>query len=146
VFITLSARRISSELVIVARSTSPETVDKLEIAGADRVVSPFEIGGRRMAMAALRPLAADVFDTLATRSPDGRRIAEVVVSEGSPLARHAVHEFNLEEGVRILAISKKGGELLVTPANDTVIELGDAVMLVGPNAQLERFEGGNKQK
>jgi voltage-gated potassium channel len=71
VFITLSARRINPNLVIVARSTSSETVDKLEIAGADRVVSSFEIGCRRMAMAALRPLAVDVFDSLAEGSSDG---------------------------------------------------------------------------
>ncbi len=144
VFITLSARRISPELVIVARSTSPETVDKLEIAGANRVVSPFEIAGRRMAMAALRPLAVDVFDSLAIGSRDGQRIAEVVVTADSPLARHVVREFNFKEGIRILAIAKKDGELLVTPPNDTAIELGDAVMLVGPNAQLEKLEGRSK--
>lgn len=141
VFVTLSARRINPRITIVARSTLPETVHKLEIAGADRVVSPFEIAGRRMAMAALRPLAADVFDTLATGSHRGRRIAEVVVTDDSPLARHIVRDISPEEGIRVLAIAKKSGDLLVTPPDDTVIELGDAVMLVGPNALLEKLEG-----
>ena len=94
--------------MIVARITSPETINKLEIAGAGRVVSPFEIGGRRMAMATLRPLAVDVFDSLAEGSDHARRIAEVVVTEDSPLAAPAVREFTADDGVRILAIAKKG--------------------------------------
>ena len=141
VFVTLSARRINPSITIVARSTSPETVHKLEIAGADRVVSPFEIAGRRMAMAALRPLAADVFDSLSRGSHHGRRIAEVVANEESPIVNRVVRDINSDEGVRVLAIAKRDGDLLVTPPYDTAVELGDAVMLVGPNAQLEKLEG-----
>ena len=144
VFVTLSARRINPGITIVARSTSPETVHKLEIAGADRVVSPFEIAGRRMAMAALRPLAVDVFDSLAQGSKHGRRISEVVVTGDSPIVNRVVRDINSDEGVRVLAIAKKDGDLLVTPPYDTAVELGDAVMLVGPNAQLEKLEGRNK--
>ena len=144
VFVTLSARRINPGISIVARSTSPETVDKLEIAGADRVVSPFEIAGRRMAMAALRPLAADVFDTLARGSKQGRRISEVVATDDSPIVNRVVREINSDEGVRVIAIAKKDGDLLVTPPFDTAVELGDAVMLVGPNEQLEKLEGRGK--
>ena len=144
VFVTLSARRINPGISIVARSTSPETVQKLEIAGADRVVSPFEIAGRRMAMAALRPLAVDVFDSLSVGSGQGRRIAEVVVTGDSPIANRVVRDIISDEGVRVLAIAKKDGDLLVTPPYDTAVELGDAVMLVGPNAQLEKLEGRGK--
>ncbi len=141
VFVTLSARRINPNMTIVTRSTSPETVDKLEIAGANRVVSPFEIAGRRMAMAAIRPMAVDVLDSLAQSSRHGRRIAEVLVTDNSPIANHVVRDINSDDGIRVLAIANKDGDLLVTPPYDTTVHAGDAVMLVGPNEQLEKLEG-----
>ena len=141
VFITLSARRINPSITIVARSTSPETVDKLKIAGANRVVSPSEIAGRRMAMGALRPHAVDVFDTLSERSPHGQRIAEVVVTDDSPLCGHVVRDIHSEAGVHILAIAKRTGDLLVTPTEGEPVELGDAVMLVGPDEHPGKLEG-----
>lgn len=141
VFITLSARRINPSIPIVARSTSPETVDKLKIAGANRVVSPSEIAGRRMAMGALRPLAVDVFDTLSERSPHGQRIAEVVVTDDSPLCGCVVRDIHSEAGVHILAIAKRTGDLLVAPTEGEPIELGDAVMLVEPDEHLGKLEG-----
>ena len=141
VFITLSARRINPSITIVARSTSPETVAKLKIAGANRVISPSEIAGRRMAMGAQRPLAVDVFDTLSERSPHGQRIAEVVVTDDSPLCGCVVRDIHSEAGVHILAIAKRTGDLLVAPTEGEPIELGDAVMLVEPDEHLGKLEG-----
>jgi voltage-gated potassium channel len=59
-FITLSARGLSSDLVITARACTPGVEVKLRRAGANRVVSPHSIGARRMAMLALHPAAVDV--------------------------------------------------------------------------------------
>ena len=44
-FITLSARDINPNLKIVSRAEKPETVQKLLRAGADKVISPTQIGG-----------------------------------------------------------------------------------------------------
>ena len=51
--ITLSARHLNSKLFIVARANHTETEVKLKLAGATRVVSPYTIGGQRMADVAL---------------------------------------------------------------------------------------------
>jgi voltage-gated potassium channel len=49
VFVVLSARKINPSLHIVARASSDESAAKLEIAGADRTLSPYAVGGRRLA-------------------------------------------------------------------------------------------------
>lgn len=53
VYISLTARGLNPDLLIVARASSPDAEDKLRRAGADRVVSPYDIGGRHMAQTAI---------------------------------------------------------------------------------------------
>ncbi len=49
VYVTLSARALRPDLVIIARARSEDSVAKLYRAGADHVVNPQLIGGRQMA-------------------------------------------------------------------------------------------------
>ena len=64
VFVTLSARSLNPKLHIIARASETESERKLKKAGADRVISPYLIAGRRMAATALRPIASDFLDTI----------------------------------------------------------------------------------
>jgi len=62
VFIALSARGPNPDLVIVSRADAAETESKLLRAGATRVVSPYTIGGRRLALSVTRPLISDFYE------------------------------------------------------------------------------------
>ena len=53
VYISLTARGLNPKLHIVARASSSDAEDKLRRAGADQVVSPYDIGGRHMALTAI---------------------------------------------------------------------------------------------
>src|SRR5262249_23407775 len=61
-YTTLSARLLNDKLFIVARVEDPQAEQKMVRAGADRVVSPYQIGGERMAQAVLRPTVVDFLD------------------------------------------------------------------------------------
>ncbi len=141
VLITLTASSVKPGINIVARADDAETRDKLIMAGAARVVTPYRIGGRRMALSAIRPMAVDLFDDIADRSRAGSRISEIEVAEGSPLAGAAVEDVSAAHRVRVLAVSKPDGGLAVTPEDGTKIKPGDVVMLVGPDSRLARLEG-----
>jgi voltage-gated potassium channel len=64
VMVTLTSRGYNKNLKIVTRSNSPESESKLYKAGADKVISPTMIGGRRMVTALLKPASVDFIDTL----------------------------------------------------------------------------------
>src|SRR3712207_5487110 len=70
VFVVLSAHKLNPKLHIVARTGSDESAAKLEIAGADRTLSPYAIGGRRLASLATQPVVVDFLD-VATRAEEG---------------------------------------------------------------------------
>ena len=134
VVITLTASAINPELNIVARADDAETREKLTMAGADRVVTPYRIGGRRMALSAIRPMAVDFFDDIVDPSRAGPRISEIEVLQGSPLAGMTVAGFAQENDARVLALCRRDGAILFTPDAATVMEPGDGVIVLGTGA------------
>ena len=141
-YITMSARLLSEKLFIVARSEEAEAETKLMRAGANRVVSPYVIGGQRMALAVLRPNVMD-FIELATRSDYLElQIEEAQVQAGSALAGRSLKESRLRQelGIIIVAIKKPDGKMLFNPAPEMVIEAADVLITLGHRDQLDRLE------
>jgi Kef-type K+ transport systems, predicted NAD-binding component len=64
VYITLSARALNPGLFIISRGGRPDSTRRLELAGANRVISPYRMAGHRMAELAVHPALVDVLDTL----------------------------------------------------------------------------------
>jgi len=64
VYVTLAARVMNPDILIVARAGQLDTESKMKRAGADRVVSPYFISGSRMAAMALKPVACQFLDTV----------------------------------------------------------------------------------
>src|SRR5215212_7268270 len=107
VFVVLSARQLNPGLHIVARASSDESAAKLEIAGADRTLSPYAVGGRRLASLATQPLIVDFLD-IVTRGEKGLefRLEEFGVPKESPLANHTIGKLKIgaKTGAMVLAI------------------------------------------
>ena len=98
VFVTLSARKLNPNLHIVARGSSDESAAKLEIAGADRTLSPYAVGGRRLASLATQPLVVDFLD-IVTRGEKGIefRLEEFEVPKDSAITDRTIGELKIRE-------------------------------------------------
>ncbi len=141
-FITMSARLINERLAIVARAEGEGADVKLRRAGASRVVSPYTIGGHRVAQAVLRPNAMD-FIELATRTGHLElQIEEVAVGTGSALVGQSIKASPVrsELGIIIVAVKKPGAKMAFNPAPDTALEAGDVLITLGHRQQLDRLE------
>ncbi len=134
VVITLTASAINPDLNIVARADDAETAEKLTMAGAGRVVTPYRIGGRRMALSAIRPMAVDFFDDIVDPSRAGSRVSEIEVLQGSPIAGMTVAKFTAADDTRVLALCKSDGSIMFTPEAGTVMEPGDGVIVLDMGA------------
>ena len=139
----LSARKINPSLHIVARASSDESAAKLEIAGADRTLSPYAVGGRRLASLATQPLIVDFLDVV-TRGEKGIefRLEEFGVPKESPLANHTIAELQIGEktGAMVLAIRTSEGRFDTTPSAQDVICTGDTLIVLCARDQVDRFE------
>ena len=139
-FITLSARELCPDLFIEARSSGPEFEKKLRRAGADRIISPHAIGGRRMAMLALRPAVVDFIDTVTYRSGRELQLENVVVASGSSLIGQTMEQARSKNGITVLAIRKKSGKLLANPPGEEIIEEGNRLIVIGTKKRLAALE------
>jgi len=137
-YIVLTAKALNPRLFVVARAGQAATATPMLRAGADRVISPYSIGGRRMALSALQPLVVDFIDTLAAGHHGEQILAELEASKESGLAGMTIEGcFQSCPGATILALQKASGAIQVGPRGTTVLELGDRLIVLGYEVDLE---------
>jgi voltage-gated potassium channel len=141
-YATMSARLLNDKLYIVARVEDPNSEKKLLRAGANRVVSPYRIGGGRIVHAVLRPTVVD-FIELATKTEHfDLQIEETQVSAGSSLAGTTVLKSGVRSNLKIIivAIKKAPGHMIFNPAPETLIEAGDILVAIGHREHLDQLD------
>ena len=141
-YITMTARLLNDKLLIVARAEDEAAEKKLKRAGANRVVSPYAIGGQRVAQAVLRPAVMD-FIELATKSEHLElQIEETEIAAGSSLAGQSLKDSAVRQdlGIIIVAIKKPGGRMIFNPEPAIILEPGDLLITLGHRQQLDRLE------
>ena len=133
VYIVLTARSLNPRLFIVARSSYPDSVAKLQRAGANRVVSPYTTSGIRMAALALQPAVVDVLDIVSGGTTT--TIEELVVPANveGPLTAGTLRR----SGAALLAIRSSDGAIHVSPQDRYALRPEDVVVAMGSREQLE---------
>jgi voltage-gated potassium channel len=141
VYITLSARALNPKLFIVARAATAEAEHKLTIAGANRVISPYILGGRSMAGHALRPAVMDFLDVLVHSDELELWIEDIAVKPGSALDGVQLGAADLREtaGITILAVRHADGKMQVNPKSELTLHAGDTLIALGRHDDLERL-------
>ena len=140
-YVTLSAKSLKPDIFVVARVDNEESEAKLKRAGADRTMSPYGVGGRRLAMMTLKPLVVDFVDTTMDRQGHEFTLEDVKIVKGSSIDGITVKEsLRRISGAHILAIKKKSGHLITNPSLETILESGDELVLMGTRDQLKGLE------
>ncbi len=135
-YIALTARSLNPRIFIVARAGSDAAEARLRTAGADRVISPYRISGRRMALAAVQPMILDFVDFLATqRDGNAGVLAEIVVDE--TLAGRTIADAFADDAIRVLGLARSGDPIVVGPGGSVRLQSGDQLMIYGTQAAIE---------
>ena len=148
VFITLTARGLNPNLVILARGESPSTEKKLRLAGADHVVLPSSVSGHRMANLITHPTADDVLAQKGERSALNELLAqinlqmdELLIKQNSQLLGKTIGELEIRgKGTFIVvALRRDGGTTITHPNPSLVLNLGDTLILLGHQGDIPKF-------
>lgn len=131
VYVVLSARMLAPDLQIVARAGDLRAVEKLQHAGAARVVSPFTSGAEKMARFMLSPSVEDFLE-FADPGGQGLELADIHILPGSRYVGETLDGTGLRaRGVLVVGLRRSGGESHLAPAGDHRIEVGDSLFLFG---------------
>jgi voltage-gated potassium channel len=141
-FTTMSARLLNAKLNIVARVEDAPSEQKLLRAGANRVVSPYQIGGTRVAHAVVKPTVVDFIDLTSRTEHIELQMEESKVEQGSMLVGRSLRDSRLgaDHHVIIVAIKKPSGKMSFNPAPETMLEAGDILVAMGSRDHLANLE------
>lgn len=143
VMVTLSARALNSNLLIVSRAGAEETVGKLQKAGADRVVSPYSIGGRTMAGLMLKPLVSDYVELVAGGGELQLRVEEFELKGDCCHLGRTIEEMEVRKqtGATILAVRHAStGAFDTNPSPDQQLQTGDVLVAIGTDEEMQELE------
>jgi voltage-gated potassium channel len=138
VFVTLTARGLARDLFIVARATTLSAESKLRRSGADRVITPTEIGGKRMAAMVMRPMVVDFLDVVSHGQGTELKLEQITLSEGDPYVGCTIGEAHIRSrtGTYVLAVTGTDGRENSNPSPDTTLRAGDSLIVLGSEEQL----------
>lgn len=142
VFVTLTAKELNPSIFVVARAETERSERTLAHAGANKVISPYAMGGHRMAQAALRPAVVDIIELATHYHSLELQLEEIVVPPGSPCEGVTLRDSGLrqEPGVIVVAIKQASGGMIFNPSADEKIEAGDRLVALGEVARLRGLE------
>jgi voltage-gated potassium channel len=142
VYVTLTARQLNPGLFIIARSGEKKSEKKLLAAGADKVVSPYRMGGHRIAQMISRPAVTDFLELTTMDRDRDIQMEEMPVHPSSTLIDVALQNSGIRQNLNliIVAVKKPGGEMLFNPSSQARLHGGDIVVAIGEKENLEGLE------
>lgn len=140
-YVILSARLLNPSLFIASRAVDDASVPKMIRAGANRAISPYAIGGRRLAHLLLSPRVVDFLETALTKGNKSLSIEDVVVAPGSVAEGKQLESLQLaaKTGAAVLAVVRNGTPT-PNPRADFVLAGGDHLLMMGTAEQLVAVE------
>jgi voltage-gated potassium channel len=141
-YITLSARAVKPDLFVVARASNEDAAKKLRLAGADRIVQPYQAAGRVMANLILRPQVTAFVDVVTSASGEDLRFEEIEVTAESGQGGKTIRDLDIrkETGALIVALRKRDGSFDTTPNPEAVLDVGDVLIAAGTELELRLLE------
>ena len=142
VYITLTARGLNPDLYILSRSGEENSEIKLKRAGANKVVSPYHIGGNRMAQAILRPNVVDFIEIAPGREHMELQMEEISIPANSRFVGENLMSsgFRKETGVIIIGIKKAAGAMVFNPQSHVKFEALDTLIVLGAPDSIRQIE------
>lgn len=141
VFTTLLARELNKDIFILVRTNENKNRSRVLRAGANQVISPYEIGADRMANVILRPNVEQFIQSMTRDIMQDHTFDEVLIAEGSELAGKSLVEVNVRNrySVLIIAIIPKGEQIKFNPGGSDIINVGDSLILMGDLNKIQKF-------
>ncbi len=141
-FVTLSARRINKDLEIIARANYENSEKKLISAGANKVLLPTQIAGRRMACMLVQPEVASFLDVVVETTSMDLSLQEISIEPDSIIDGVSIRETDMPYHIRIIGIKELDGEMVVNPSADHMLKAGQKVVVLGMNTEIEKYREG----
>lgn len=144
VFVTVTARALSSNLRIVAKMTADSAEPKLRRAGANGIVSPSLIGGMRLVSEIIRPSVVRFLDVMLREREETLRLEEVAIPEKSSLNGARLDQTDIRQQTKplVLAVQNADGSYTYNPEASFVLGSGMKLLVLGEVNDIVTLRAG----
>jgi len=141
-YVVLTSRELNDSLFIVTRAEDDKFEKRLEKAGANRLFSPYRLGGQRIAEGIIRPYVTNFLDLAAASDNAALSLEELRIPDDSVLVGRTLRgvDFRKQCNVIVAAVIPHEGEMMFNPHADTVIEGGATFIVLGERSELTKLE------
>jgi voltage-gated potassium channel len=139
VYLVLTARALNDKMYIISRGVGDASHKKMLRAGANRVVSPYEIGARRMAALMLTPDIVDFVEAFSPANTYGLRLERIPLKDHSHLDGLKLEESFIKRdthGAMVLGIQKPGQAMMINPPGSAILQSADVLFVIGTDEQI----------
>ncbi|MCF8107854.1 MAG: potassium channel protein [Desulfohalobiaceae bacterium] len=142
VYVTLASKQLNPDITVIARAESEDSVQKLEYAGANKVLTPYLFGGLRMAQMVLRPSVINFLEMAMHGENLALQMEELALTPQSSLPGKNLIESELRPkyNLIIIAIKKQDGGMIYNPKAEVELDVGDTLIVVGTKHDLEEVK------
>ena len=144
VFIVLTARFLNPQIQIISRASETNSYAKLVKAGADSVIMPDKIGGTHMATLVSKPDVIEFIDYLSGAEGESIHIESVSFNQLPAEIRGKTLKTIMawkKTGVNCIGIKDAEGKFIISPPEETIIDKGMKVLVLGTKKQIEDMKG-----
>lgn len=141
-FVVLTARQLNPELFIISRASKPNSSQKIELAGANKVIMPDKIGGDHMASLVVLPDLITFMDKLSMEGEDTINLEEVAIEEFvDQIPAYSLRDLDLRKrtGCTIIGYVDPSGNYIINPDPDLEMEPSGKVIVLGRPDQIRKL-------
>lgn len=141
-FIVLTARQLNPNLRIISRAKDPRSQKKLNLAGADRVVMPEQLGGFYMATLISKPDAVEFFSFITNEYRSDIGFEEINFEDVPDNCKNkSIKDLNIRSitGANIIGFKDYDHQYQVNPSPDVILRPGSSFIVLGSRAQLDKL-------
>ena len=137
IYTVMAVRELNPSINIISRALDSANEKRLYRVGANRVISPYELGSRRIINTVLRPNVVDMIDLMTFSPQMSISLEELTIKEDSPFALKKIKDSGLRGNYNIIVMAiRRKGEMIFNPNPNEDITPGDILILVGEKDKL----------
>lgn len=132
-YLCLAARSLSEKLRIVVRASDERAKKRIEKAGANKVILPIIMSGKRIAESIINPAVEDFLDVAGAyfEKGEGIQLTDIVVNDDSSLVDKNVEDISeIVTDLVIVAIRRKNGDFVFFPKEEHKFQVGDTLVSI----------------
>ncbi|MFC2164623.1 potassium channel family protein [Acidobacteriota bacterium] len=141
-YLVLTVRLLNPSVFILSKALEDEGEKKILQIGANKVVTPYKLGGLKILHGLIRPTLVEFMDLIIRRKEISLSVEEFIVKKGAKMIGKTLKGCDVRKkaNVIVVAIKKPGEDIAFNPSPDMKIGTGDTLLVLGDNNEIAKFE------